>query len=378
MVQAETLDQQDVDPEGFDQESGSWGDYPIDDMLIRSENRTVYDINRRIEKGSYILNPEFQRDFIWNDDKQSKLIESVIMRIPIPVFYLAENREGKMVVVDGLQRLSTFRRYLKDELKLKLPDRKELDGRKFCDLPTRLQNRVEDINLIFYIIDSKAPERARLDIFERVNSGEPLTRQQMRNSLYMGSATKFLRNEAGTPLFKNATGNSLSWKKMRDREFINRFCAFQILDLTSYRGDMDQFLAECLIKMNDFDDTAFKTLANEFRRSLENNVAVFGKHAFRRHEPNQPHRSVLNASLWDVMSTGLSKCSGETVKRCSGQIREMMFKLFDDEEFMVSITRGTSDARKVRYRFETTRNSFRAILGCPDDNHQSPEISKDW
>lgn len=371
MAQTETLEQENDNLEGLDQESGSWGDYPIDDMLIRHENRTVHDINRRIEKGSFILNPEFQRDFIWPEDKQSKLIESVIMRIPLPVFYLAENSEGKMVVVDGLQRLSTFRRYLKNELKLKLPDRKELDGKKFSELPTKLQNRVEDINLIFYIIDSKAPERARLDIFERVNSGEPLTRQQMRNSLYMGLATKFLRDEADTPLFKNATGNSLNWKKMRDREFINRFCAFQILDLTSYKGDMDQFLAECLIKMNDFDDAGLKVLSDEFRRSMENNVIVFGKHAFRRHEPDQPHRSVLNASLWDVASTGLSKYSSEAIRRCSSQIRETMLKLFNDDDFITSITRGTSDTRKVRFRFETAHNSFRAILGCPGDNDEN-------
>ena len=354
------------DPEGFDRESESWSDYPIDDITIRSENRTVHEINRRIGKGTFVLNPEFQRDFIWPKNKQSKLIESVIMRIPLPVFYLAENSMGKMVVVDGLQRLTTFRCYLKDELKLKLPDRKELDGRKFSELPTKYQNRVEDTNLIFYIIDSNVPERARLDIFERVNSGEPLTRQQMRNNLYMGAATKFLRDEASTPLFQKATGNSLNRRKMRDREFINRFCAFQIFDLTSYRGDMDQFLAECLIKMNDFDDIALEILSTQFRRALKNNIIVFGKHAFRQHEPRQHHRSVLNASLWDVMSTGLSKYPSEAIKRCSGQIRETVFKLFSDSDFVTSITQGTSHTRKVYYRFEAIRDNFRAILEDPD------------
>lgn len=187
----------------------------------------------------------------------------------------------------------------------------------------------------------------------------------MRNSLYMGAATKFLREEASMSSFKDATGNSLSWKKMRDREFINRFFAFQILDLTTYKGDMDQFLAECLIKMNNFDDVTLQVLSDEFRKSLENNVIVFGKHAFRRHEPRQPLRSVLNASLWDVVSTGLSKDPSETIRKYSSQIQETMFNLFGDEDFIASITRGTSDTRKVRYRFEVTRNSFRAILGCP-------------
>lgn len=67
-----------------------WGDYPIDTVLIRNETRTVHDVLRRIEKGSLVMNPDLPQDFIWSEDKQSKLIESVLMRIPLPVFYLAE------------------------------------------------------------------------------------------------------------------------------------------------------------------------------------------------------------------------------------------------------------------------------------------------
>ena len=235
--------------EGLEQ-GGAWGDYPIDDLLIRQETRTVYEVVRRINKGFYVMNPDFQRDIVWEEAQQSKLIESVIMRIPLPVFYLAEDEHGRMVVVDGLQRLSTFRRFLKDELVLRLSHQVELEGKRFSDLSPKLQNRVEDCNLIFYIIDSKVAESARLDIFERVNSGVPLTRQQMRNSLYMGRATRFLRKEAVTEIFLGATGGSLKPKTMRDREFVNRFCAFRLLGVNEYRGDMDQYLATCLRRMN--------------------------------------------------------------------------------------------------------------------------------
>ena len=172
--------------EGLDRDAdSSWGDYPIDTVLIRNESRTVHDVLRRVEKGAFIMHPDFQRDFIWPDDKQSKLIESVLMRIPLPVFYLAEDSVGRMIVVDGLQRLSTFQRFVNDKLKLKLPTQEELNGKRFSELSPKLQNRIEDCNLILYIIDAKVPERARLDIFERVNGGVPLTRQQMRNCLYM-------------------------------------------------------------------------------------------------------------------------------------------------------------------------------------------------
>lgn len=266
------------------------------------------------------MDPDFQRDFVWPEDKQSKLMESVIMRIPLPVFYLAEDDEGKMIVVDGLQLLSTFHRFVHDDLTLRLPDRAELDRRRFSDLPPKLKNRIEDCNLIFYIIDSKVPERARLDIFERVNGGVPLTRQQMRNSLFMGPGTRFLKEASQTDSFLSATEKSLDTKSMRDREFVNRFCAFRLLDLGEYRSDMDDFLAKSLRKMNKIAADDLSRLSDEFRRSMENNHLLFGRHAFSRsflpaYKNEGRTRRVLNASIWDVMSTGLSPYDSVRVEK---------------------------------------------------------------
>ena len=362
-------DPDDQEPiEGLDSEGRSWGDYPLDEMLIRSDNRTIHDVVRRIDQGRYVMDPDFQRDFIWPEDKQSKLIESVIMRIPLPVFYLAEDDEGRVVVVDGLQRLSTFDRFVKDKLKLRLPDRSDLDGRSFSELPAKYQNRVEDCNLIFYVIDSKVPERARLDIFERVNGGVPLTRQQMRNSLFMGKATRFLKEEAQTEVFLQATGGSLRTSSMRDREFVNRFCAFQILTTTEYRrADMDKFLADSLRTMNRQSDEDLSRLGTAFRRGLENNFLLFGRHAFRKHTRGQERRGVLNASLWDVMSTGLSRYWREQIDASADALREAFHDLLEDEEFNIAITYGPNDPRKVRHRFEAAYGMMQEVLDAPTD-----------
>ncbi len=345
-------------------EDASWGDYPIDTVLIRNENRTVHDVLRRMEQGSFVMDPDFQRDFIWDEDKQSKLIESVLMRIPLPVFYLAEDQQGRMVVVDGLQRLSTFKRFVGNELRLRLPKQSELNRKQFKDLSPKLQNRVEDCNLILYIIDVKVPERARLDIFERVNGGVPLTRQQMRNCLHMGQATQFLKAEATTNLFLDATGHSLQTATMRDREFVNRFCAFQLLSLEDYKGDMDEFLAQGLRKMNSLDPRELETLAEEFRAGLANNFEVFGRHAFRKHSENQDGRSVINASLWDVMSTGLSRYPSFLVESRADELRSAFYPLMGDPEFIKAITYGPNDAKKVKYRFQKAWTLFDGVLGA--------------
>ena len=354
---------QDEEIEGLgEDEDRSLGDYPIDTMLIRNETRTVHDIIRRIEKGSYIMDPDFQRDFIWPDDKQSKLIESVLMRIPLPVFYLAEDAEGRMIVVDGLQRLSTFQRFVADELKLKLPEQKELNRKTFSQLSPKLQNRIEDCNLVLYIIDSKVPERARLDIFERVNGGVPLTRQQMRNCLFTGQSTNFLKVQANSDMFLKATGKSLRRETMRDREFINRYCAFRLIGVQNYKGDMDEFLAEALQKMNSMSVDEIQDLERSFQLAVSNNYRVFEQHAFRKHSAGNTNRSVLNASLWDVFSTGLDSYDTRTIEANKDKILRGFYSLMRDDKFIKAVTYGTNDTQRVKERFQIAYDMLSEVI----------------
>lgn len=349
--------------EGLDaDEDASLGEYPLDTMLIRHETRTVHETLRRIDKGFFVMDPDFQRDFIWPEDKQSKLIESVLMRIPLPVFYLAENKDGKMVVVDGLQRLSTFHRFVKNELRLRLPLQAELNGKCFEDLSPKLQNRIEDSTLVQYIVDAKVPAQALLDIFERVNSGVALTRQQMRNCLFMGEATKFLKREAATDLFREATGWSLKTESMRDREMVNRFCAFRLLGVPGYRGDMDEFLARALVEMNALKKADFDRLSSEFRTALRNNKIAFGKHAFRKFWEGQEARSVFNASLWDVMTTLMCNWPESVVEARADDIRIRFYDLMNNNYFLDSITLGTNQVNRVQDRFRFVSNAFEGFI----------------
>lgn len=341
---------------------GGWEGYPLDELAIRDERRTTSDVIRRIKNERFVLDPDFQRGFVWDKDKQSRLIESILLRIPLPVFYVAEDDEGRLIVVDGRQRLTTLLHFLGNKLALLLKDRPELDGKRFCDLDVRLQNRVEDCQLLFYIIDRSVPERARLDIFERVNGGEVLTRQQMRNAIYNGLATAFLRDEAETAIFREATRGSLNTDKMQDREMINRYCSFRILNLETYRGDMDEWLANGLEKMNKASPDKLEQLSTSFRRAMRNNLTVFGRQAFRKHRAHNQGRSVINASLFDVMSTGLARYSESSVANKAEALRERFFELMDDEEFIHAITYGPNTPREVRTRFRIANAMFEEVF----------------
>lgn len=360
--------------EGLDTtESSAWGEYPLDSVFVRKDQRTVSEIMKRIEKGRYTLDPDFQRDFVWPLQKQSRLIESCLMRIPLPVFYVAEAKDGKIVVVDGLQRLTTFYRYLGNSFSLTgLGDgRKDttqdnpLLNQKFKDLPLSLQERLEDTQLTLYILDSKAPERAKLDIFERVNGGVPLTRQQMRNCLFNGEATKWLKKASLSALFLKVTAGSLDRKSMRDREAINRFCAFRILGVESYKADMDDFLALSLEKINNFGSDELDSLTADFERSMKANYILFKGHSFRKSlgETNSfASRTVINISLFDVCSVLLANFTEDEINELSEPLRLSIRKLLRDEEFVQSITYATNGLRQIKTRFEMMNGAISEAL----------------
>lgn len=350
--------------EGIDTETGDgWGDYPLDAVFVRTEQRTVGEVVSRIEKNRYILDPDFQRDFVWPNPKQSKLIESCVMRIPLPVFYVAEAPDGRIIVVDGLQRLTTFARFLDNKFRLTglvSGDRTgshELEGKTFDDLPLNLQERVSDTQLTMYILDAKAPERARLDIFERVNSGAQLTRQQMRNALYNGPATQWLKHAAEGKPFQQATAGSLDSKAMRDREAINRFCAFSLLGWESYTtGDMDSFLAQGLKRLADLGDEKRASLRQDFDAAMSLSARLFGQHAFRKSLASRytnASRSVINISLFEVSSVILARFAVFSDGSNEDQIRTIIEELVGSEDFGRSITYSTNSTQAVRKRFST-------------------------
>ncbi|MFY0531757.1 DUF262 domain-containing protein [Nannocystis pusilla] len=352
--------------------------YPLDSLLIRTEQRTIQDVLRRIPDGVIKLDPDFQREFLWDTDRQSRLIESILMRIPLPVFYVAEDEEGKLVIVDGLQRLSTMREFAEGRLTLGLRN-PEIDGKNVKTLPPRYKRRFEDGQLLFYIIDARAPERVRLDVFERVNSGVALTRQQMRNALYNGPATRLLRELSSSDVFKRATQSSLDKdqirKEQRDREVINRYLAFQVLGWRSFgspeRADMDEFLGQGLRVLNRQAQASgganpdkapeVQDIRTRFALSMERNHRIFGRHAFCKHWNAEDRKHPFNVALFEVFSVLLGQYAAGRAESADDAIRSGFYDLMSERRFERSISAGTNKVESVRARFELAEQMLRGV-----------------
>ena len=338
--------------------------YPLNDIMVRSETRTVGDVVARINRGRYVMDADFQRDFVWDGKIQSKLIESCIMRIPLPVLYVTEGSDGRIVVVDGLQRLTTFVRFLDNKLTLTdLGDDHPLEGQRFSQLPVNLQERVEDTQLTLCILDKSAPQRAQLGIFERVNSGARLSRQQMRSVLFNGPGTRWLYKMAMSKPFLAATGESLNTEIMRDREAINRFAGFYVLGWESYGNKgIDDFLARTLDSLNRRSKTDFLTLTKDFYKSMRLNYKVFGHHSFRRSLINpKGHRTLINIALFDVLSWSFARLPEYLGGRDLHTIRNRVVKLLGNDEFEDAVTKGTGNTKQVQTRFKMAEVE---LLGC--------------
>ena len=215
-----SVDEDENDP--FDPEEVSIDTKPI----------TMETLLRRLDQGSIKLNPDFQRNEVWSDDRKSQLIESLLLKIPIPMFYVSSDEKSNWTVVDGLQRISTFRDFVLGKKFLSDPQKyraergngmrlsrlefwRKLEGLRMNDLPPHLYNRVIETVFTFTIINPGTHEEVKRNIFKRLNTGGmPLSSQEIRNALYTGTSTILLNELANMKEFKTATCDSINAQRL--------------------------------------------------------------------------------------------------------------------------------------------------------------------
>ena len=327
--------------------------YPAD-VKISREYFSIYELKRKFEeRKTLILDPEFQREFVWNKTQKSELIESILMGIPLPVMYFAEDKYGKLQVIDGRQRLGAFFEFLNNKFAISsVPILKHLKGKKFKDLSLSEQAKLEDYQIIIYIIKPQNPDRIKFDIFDRVNrGGTQLNKQEMRNALYQGKSTKLLKELSETQEFLNATGKAfVNNKRMKDRYLILRFIGFYLWRKKKisieYKSDIDDFLGKIMEILNNFQDNQIEELKDIFKFAMTNSFKILGEDGFRL--PSKGKKKPINMALFETISYLMTYWE---VLIDEEKTKEKVNNLFKDYEFIDSLTQRVDSSRSVEIRF---------------------------
>ena len=279
--------------------------YRSEDIRIDQKMISLYQIYRWIQQGKLDLKPDFQRNFVWNIQKKSLLIESLMLRIPIPAFYFDEDVNGQRTVIDGMQRLSTINDFLDGNFCLKgLQYLTSCNGMYFEDLEKKYQGRIEDTQFAVNILDSRCPEMVKFDVFRRINTGGvPLNAQEVRNIMATNETRQFLLRLSTSREFVDATRGRVRDVRMGAQELCLRFLTYDRLydckkqEFTDF-GDMNQLLDAMIIRLNHTKEDERLLLEQRFLQSMDRCKRLFGECAF-----SKPYsRNVINRALFTSWS----------------------------------------------------------------------------
>lgn len=356
-----------LDPEERTREDGDKINDPFDpDQIdIVTKQMTVDLLLSRLRRRVLDLAPDFQRKAgIWTDGRQSQLIESLLLKIPVPTFYAAEtDTDESWEMVDGIQRLTAIARFIEPELvgdgPLVLKDLQylsQLNGCSYEKLSGGLKTRLHETQFTVNVIGHRTPPKVKFNIFARINTGGlPLTYQELRHALIPGTARELLKDMSQQPSFLTSTQGSVSDARMSDREMVLRFLAFVMIDPSDYRAnDLDEFLREAMEDLNDLPAERVAGLRDSFDHAMLASERIFENHAFRKQFRDQSGRRPINKALFETVSVNLAHRTDAQVARLTErrhEVNEAFIELLEDPEFERSISVGTGDRRKVRYRF---------------------------
>ena len=339
--------------------------YPVKVDFSRN-NFSIFEIKRIIDSKEIILDPDFQRKSnIWKLPQKSKLIESILMGIPIPLFYFAENKNGGLSVVDGLQRLFAIKDFMDDKYELKdLFYLQKINGLKFSQLERDDQQRIERYQLQVNVMSSNTPEYIKLNIFQRINSGStPLNKQEMRHALYQGKSTKLLQELSACDEFNKAVATKLNTVRMKDRYIILRALAFYLWKnneniksintriKTDLYNDFDDFLGRYMRIINSMTDEYINELKNIFKESMILLHTIYKKQTFRRSEEKPVFNMVLFESLFFITAALLNKINID-----NNTWKKELDNIINQEWFQIRLDESFKGTKQMITHYDTLKN----------------------
>lgn len=326
--------------------------YPIDypfETLVNRINTTPAKLK---------LDPDFQRKYKWDKDgwvRSSRFIESCLMRIPLPSCYFAEDEEGKHMVIDGLQRLTTINRFFNDEFSLEgLTIFRELEGKKFSELGS-LQTELETTTIRCIVLRKDNPKSLIREIFSRLNQGAvALTDQEIRHAIYPGALDALLVELAQVPDIARfgLAENTETKSGLEPEEQVLRYFAFSDdKNLDGFESNLKSFLDNYMEANSSLSAAEVEEHRNRFNKALSICNEVFGDDVFVNPVADRKRKGLVH---YDLVMTTVGELDGEVVIAKKDEIKQAYANLCASDIFQRTLSgglqnRGAIIRRRVKW-----------------------------
>ncbi len=363
------------------------GAKPWDPAKIRitTQSFTLREVVDQINDHDIDLSPDFQREYVWKTRQKTRLIESVLLGIPLPAFYFNQTKTGTYQVVDGVQRLSTIQLFMGNGHRLSEADLEylsDLNGMTYEELDNAAVRRFRSTQIVVHVIEPQTPDEVKYDIFSRVNTlGSPLSAQEIRHAMSETRSRKFVARLAESDAFDEAT----KWKywrrdgegelvrdsgRMANRELALRFCAFRTCSIEDYRqfSSLDGFLMDFTKRIDGTSDSsrisekALRTLEADFILAMNAASIILGPAAFRRWPSGAERRGPINRAVFEAQANALADHPLSKMEPHKEALLQTLRSAFLDPTYLRAVTVGTGDPNQVSYRLTRTRELLNEAL----------------
>lgn len=326
-------------------------------LTTQAYDKSVSDVVRMISDKDLVLDPDYQRNYVWDNKKASKLIESIILNVPIPVIYVSEEVDSSWSVIDGLQRLNSLKRFFDGKYKLSgLEVLSELNKCDIKTLPGKALRILKNGLLRIVMVTYDSNNDIKYDIFMRLNTGAVhLNEQELRNCLYRGKLNTLLQEEAKNPQWLAMLGLEDSHKRMTDRELLLRFLALSInwdvdqKQVKGYRGNMKSFL-NAFMKYHQNDDKNLDCYRTLCRETIAKVYDVYGNDAFRRLNEDGSITPINRAIMDAIMISAIPYNADELAAKKERLKVTLLNNLNNNTGFRQNTLVATSDTKVLNSR----------------------------
>ncbi len=354
---------------GDDSGPGMQDPFNPSEINIISKPDTLHNIIERLKHDEIDMNTDFQRHAeLWGNPKMSRLIESILIRFPLPAFYFDASNEEKWLIVDGLQRLSAIRKFvIEQKLTLRgLEYLTDFNGMKYDDLHRTYKRRIDECPVTLFLIQPGTPEAVKYSIFRRINTGGlVLTDQEIRNAMAKPAIRTYLEGLASYEYLKKTIGDQS--RRMVDQELVLRYLAFQFMDYEQTKKNISTFLDEMINKLKKSSSAELDSYRESFQRAIYRCWQIFGAVAFEKRTNDQnTRRRRKNSTLFEVWTNALAALSESEMETLYERREELIQKDLDmmtkDNDYFKSITYSTQKKDHFRIRRDKVAQIIMEVL----------------